>query len=338
MEVAVSKKGRSGQTKGKAGKKKGEIISLQPSVRNQYKRQFERIVRKIREYSKNPDIELLRHAYKFTYDAHKNHFRKSGKLYIEHCIETANILVDLRMDVVTLAAGLLHDVVEDAEVSIEEIQELFGEETAQLVDGVTKISELKFQSQAEKQAENFRKMIFSMAMDLRVIMIKFADRLHNMRTIQFLPIEKAERIALALKREEPLMRVVAVSASNARVMHESLEAGHPITFPEAETIASALSGGIDLNNRYTFRLVRDLVDEYLLVSEDEIRRAMAFAATEHKLVVEGGGAVGIAALLSGRFSGTGEITAVVVSGGNIETGLLADVVASCMDHQPGRED
>lgn len=145
-------------------------------------------------------------------------------------------------------------------------------------------------------------------------------------------------IALALKREEPLMRIVAVSASNARVMHESLEAGHPIAFPEAETIASALSGGIDLNNRYTFRLVRDLVDEYLLVSEDEIRRAMAFAATEHKLVVEGGGAVGIAALLSGRFSGTGEITAVVVSGGNIETGLLADVVASCMDHQPGRED
>ncbi|MGD8869514.1 MAG: threonine/serine dehydratase [Gemmatimonadales bacterium] len=144
-------------------------------------------------------------------------------------------------------------------------------------------------------------------------------------------------ITVALKREEPLIRVVAVSASNARVMHESLEVGHPIVFPEAETIASALSGGIDLNNRYTFRLVRDLVDEYLLVSEDEIRQAMAFALTEHKLVVEGGGAVGIAALLSGRFAGSGEITAVVVSGGNIEAGLLADVVASCADHQPGRD-
>lgn len=145
-------------------------------------------------------------------------------------------------------------------------------------------------------------------------------------------------VTLALKREEPTIRVVAVSAANARVMHESLEAGHPIAFPEAQTIASALSGGIDLNNRYTFDLVRDLVDEYLLVSEDEIRRAMAFAATERKLVVEGGGAVGIAALLSGRFSGTGEITAVVVSGGNIEAGLLADVVASCMDDQPAQED
>jgi threonine dehydratase len=138
-------------------------------------------------------------------------------------------------------------------------------------------------------------------------------------------------IAVALKREEPSTRVVAVSAANARVMHESLEAGHPIAFPEEETIASALSGGIDLKNRYTFELVRDLVDEYLVVSEAEIRRAMAFAATEHRLVVEGGGAVGIAALLSGRFSGIGEITAVVVSGGNIEAGLLADVVASDAD-------
>jgi threonine dehydratase len=138
-------------------------------------------------------------------------------------------------------------------------------------------------------------------------------------------------IALALKREEPLIRVVAVSAKNARVMHESVEAGRPIAFPEDDTIANALSGGIGLNNRHTFKFVRDLVDEYLVVSEAEIRQAMAFAAGEHKLVVEGGGAVGIAALLSGRFSGTGEITAVVVSGGNIEAGKFADVIASETD-------
>jgi len=196
MEVAVKKKSRSDQSKSKNRQTKGEMVSLKPSVRSRYKRKFDRIVRKIREYSKNPDIDLLRHAYKYAYDAHKNHFRKSGKLYIEHCLETAGILVELRMDVVTVAAGLLHDVVEDAEINIEEIQELFGDEVAQLVDGVTKISELKFQSQAEKQAENFRKMIFSMAMDLRVIMIKFADRLHNMRTLEFLPPQKAKRIAL----------------------------------------------------------------------------------------------------------------------------------------------
>lgn len=134
-------------------------------------------------------------------------------------------------------------------------------------------------------------------------------------------------IALALKREEPMMRVVGVSAANARVMYESVAEGRPIAFPEEETIANALSGGIGLDNRYTFELVRDLVDEYLLVSEGEIREAMAFAATEYKLVVEGGGAVGIAALLSGKFSGQGENVAVVVSGGNVEPGLLAQIVA-----------
>ena len=259
MEVAVSKKGRSGQTKGKAGKKKGEIISLQPSVRNQYKRQFERIVRKIREYSKNPDIELLRHAYKFTYDAHKNHFRKSGKLYIEHCIETANILVDLRMDVVTLAAGLLHDVVEDAEVSIEEIQELFGEETAQLVDGVTKISELKFQSQAEKQAENFRKMIFSMAMDLRVIMIKFADRLHNMRTLEFLPPNKAKRIALETREVyAPLAHRFGI----ARIKWELEDLSLKFLDPEAyNDLVRKISDRREERERYIRKLVTPIRDE-----------------------------------------------------------------------------
>jgi threonine dehydratase len=134
-------------------------------------------------------------------------------------------------------------------------------------------------------------------------------------------------IALALKREEPTMRVVGVSAANARVMYESLEEGRPITFPEEETIANALSGGIGLDNRYSFELVRDLVDEYLLVSEEEIRDAMAFAANEYKVVVEGGGAVGIAALLSGEFSGTGENVAVVVSGGNVEAGVIAQLLA-----------
>ncbi|MGD2216143.1 MAG: threonine/serine dehydratase [Gemmatimonadales bacterium] len=134
-------------------------------------------------------------------------------------------------------------------------------------------------------------------------------------------------ITLALKRANPEYRVIGVSAANARVMHESIEAGKPIAYPEEETIAHALSGGIGLSNRYTFELVRDLVDDYVLVSEDEIRDAMAFAAIEHKLVVEGGGAVGIAALLAGVVSVQGENVAVVVSGGNIEAPALARIVA-----------
>jgi len=132
-------------------------------------------------------------------------------------------------------------------------------------------------------------------------------------------------IALAAKSANPKIRVVAVSAANARVMFESLKSGRPLAFPEEETVASALSGGIGLDNRYTFQLVQDYVDEHLLVTEDEICEAMQFAAVELKLVVEGGGAVGIAALLSGKFAAHGKHTAVVVSGGNIGLETLAGI-------------
>lgn len=171
-------------------------IIINIDIRNHYRRILDRLLNKIRKYIKDPDIQLLRKAYQFAYQAHINQLRKSGKPYIEHCLETAKILVELKMDVITIAAGLLHDVVEDTGVNIEAVREAFGNEVAQLVDGVTKISELKFHSHAEEQAENFRKMIFSMAYDLRVILIKFADRLHNMRTLEYLPKKKAKRIAL----------------------------------------------------------------------------------------------------------------------------------------------
>ena len=163
--------------------------------RTKYRRAFERIIRDISKYTQNPPNKLLRQAFDYAFYAHRDQMRKSGNPYIEHCIQTARILTELRMDAKTIAAGVLHDVVEDTGIGIDEVSEKFGPEIAHLVDGVTKISELKFQSLAEEQAENFRKMILSMAQDLRVIMIKFADRLHNMRTLEFLPEEKAKRIA-----------------------------------------------------------------------------------------------------------------------------------------------
>lgn len=135
-------------------------------------------------------------------------------------------------------------------------------------------------------------------------------------------------IAVALKSKEPDLRLVAASAANARVMHESVLAGEPIAFPEEPTLASALSGGIGLQNSHTFELVDRLVDDYLLVSEEEIRDAMAYAARHLKLVVEGGGAVGIAALRSRRFEGRGENVAVVVSGGNVDAALLSEVLGT----------
>ncbi len=133
-------------------------------------------------------------------------------------------------------------------------------------------------------------------------------------------------IALAVKSRVPEIRVVAVSAANARVMYESVKAGKPVSLPEEETLANALAGGIGLDNRYTLRLVRDLVDEHVLVTEEEIRRAVAFAALEYRVVVEGGGAVGVAALLAGKIRGHGRMAA-IVSGGNIDPKALARIVS-----------
>ena len=161
-----------------------------------YSKALDKLLRKLKRYSQYIDVKLVRNAFYFSYEAHKEQLRKSGEPYFEHPLEVAMILTELKMDYVTIAAALLHDVAEDTGVSIEEVQEKFGREVASLVDGVTKISGLKFESTEERQAQNFRKMLISMVNDMRVILIKFADRLHNMRTIEFLPERKRKRIAL----------------------------------------------------------------------------------------------------------------------------------------------
>ncbi len=142
------------------------------------------------------DAALIDRAYGFSRECHGDQLRKSGDPYVSHCIEVARILTDLHLDSVTIAAGLLHDVSEDCAVKNEEIERRFGPEIAYLVNGVTKIGELKFESPERQQAENWRKMLISMAKDIRVILIKLADRLHNMRTLQFLEEEKRKRIAI----------------------------------------------------------------------------------------------------------------------------------------------
>jgi len=133
-------------------------------------------------------------------------------------------------------------------------------------------------------------------------------------------------IAYAVKTVNSAIRVIGVSAENARVMYESLKVGHPAAFPEDETIASALSGGIGLDNEHTFPLIRDYVDEHVLVTEREIKNALVFAAKEHKLVVEGGGAVGIAAVLAEKVDSGAKSMAVVVSGGNIDMRSFGEIV------------
>src|SRR5215471_10239403 len=156
---------------------------------------FEDLVEKVRAANPEADIELLRRAYVFSAIEHKGQVRRSGEPYLVHPLEVADILADLRLDVVAVAAGLLHDIVEDTTTSIEKIRELFGEKVAHVVEGVTKLSGLQFASSEERQAESFRKMLLAMVDDIRVIMVKLADRLHNMRTLNYLPEERRARIA-----------------------------------------------------------------------------------------------------------------------------------------------
>ncbi|NQV30828.1 MAG: bifunctional (p)ppGpp synthetase/guanosine-3',5'-bis(diphosphate) 3'-pyrophosphohydrolase [Candidatus Marinimicrobia bacterium] len=134
-------------------------------------------------------------AYQFAKQAHQGQLRKSGEPYFTHCVGVATILAEMRLDTVTVSAALLHDVVEDTGYSLKDVEQEFTPELASLVDGVTKLSDIKFRSEEDKQAVNFRKMLLSVADDIRVIIIKFADRLHNMRTLEHLPTVKQRRIA-----------------------------------------------------------------------------------------------------------------------------------------------
>src|SRR3954453_22105605 len=156
---------------------------------------FEDLLEKVRAYNPDADLELLRRAYVFSAYEHKGQVRHSGEPYMVHPLEVANFLADLKLDVVAIVSGLLHDVVEDTLTTIERIEELFGPEVAHVVEGVTKISTIPFSSSEERQAENFRKMLLAMVDDIRVILVKLADRLHNMRTLHHLPEERRVKIA-----------------------------------------------------------------------------------------------------------------------------------------------
>jgi GTP diphosphokinase / guanosine-3',5'-bis(diphosphate) 3'-diphosphatase len=153
------------------------------------------ILRKVRGYRPDDDLAVLRKAYHFCAERHKGQERLSGEPYVSHPLEVANILADLKLDPVCLAAGMLHDVVEDTPTSIEGLRTEFGDDVARIVEGVTKISRIHFLSPEEQQAENFRKMLLAMVDDVRVVLVKLADRLHNMRTLEPLPPDKRQRIA-----------------------------------------------------------------------------------------------------------------------------------------------
>src|SRR5271167_4397503 len=156
---------------------------------------FGELLDKVRKNRPGDDFDLLRRAYEFAAEQHKSQTRLSGEPYLSHPVEVAHLLADMKLDVTSLCAAILHDVVEDTKQPIEKISEQFGADVARLVEGVTKISKLDLLAPEDRQAENVRKMLLAMVNDVRVVMVKLADRLHNMRTLEFLDSEKQQRIA-----------------------------------------------------------------------------------------------------------------------------------------------
>ena len=157
------------------------------------------LIEKVQSYNPGAQVDLIRRAYDFSARAHEGQVRRSGEPYLQHPLAVAEVLTTLKLDVPSIVAGLLHDTVEDTVCTKEQIEEEFGKEVARLVDGVTKISQIRFKSYEETQAENFRKMLISMADDIRIILIKLADRLHNMRTLKHLTPSHQKKIAQETK-------------------------------------------------------------------------------------------------------------------------------------------
>ncbi len=143
------------------------------------------ILEKVQRYAEPSDLEMIEKAYIFSASVHQGQLRLSGEPYLTHPMEVANVLADMHMDAASIATGILHDTVEDTLASLDEIEKAFGKEVAFLVDGLTKISKITLASQQERQAENFRKMLLAMSSDIRIILVRLADRLHNMRTLQY---------------------------------------------------------------------------------------------------------------------------------------------------------
>jgi len=197
--------------------------------------ELQTLLEEIPKYQPGAELDVLARAYEYSAASHQGQQRASGEPYLSHPLEVAHLLVAFKMDVTTVTAGLLHDVLEDTNATKEDLERQFGKEIAELVDGVTKLSKLAFSSREERQAENFRKMLVAMARDLRVIMIKLADRLHNMRTLDYLPGDKARKIAQeTLDIYAPLAHRLGMAKVKAELEDLGLRTLHPDAYVDLQ--------------------------------------------------------------------------------------------------------
>jgi GTP diphosphokinase / guanosine-3',5'-bis(diphosphate) 3'-diphosphatase len=223
--------------------RRGGLLSRLRSAEPETREGIEGLLRTVKGYNAKADLKEIERAYRFAAEHHEGQKRLSGEDFVEHPLAVAQILADLGLDTTTLQAALLHDTVEDTEVSVEELDVEFGPEVSRIVDGLTKLDALSFRSREHEQAENVRKMIVAMAGDIRVLLIKLADRLHNMRTLSALPPDKQRRIATAtLEIYAPLAHRLGVQQVKWELEDLSFKTLHPGPYREIASLVEKRRG------------------------------------------------------------------------------------------------
>ncbi|NMB27751.1 MAG: bifunctional (p)ppGpp synthetase/guanosine-3',5'-bis(diphosphate) 3'-pyrophosphohydrolase [Tissierellia bacterium] len=241
---------------------------------------------KIEQYNPNADVEQIIKAYNFTESAHEGQFRNSGERYFVHPYNVAMILADLNMDATTIVAGLLHDVIEDTSITYEVIVSEFGEEVANLVEGVTKLKKLQYKTKQENQAENLRKMVMAMAKDIRVIIIKLADRLHNMRTLEYMSEEKkVEKATETLEIYSPIAHRLGMSKIKWELEDLSLRYLDPEGYYE---LVEKVSKRRKEREAYIQKIINELDEKLgeLNISRDISGRPKSFYSIYKKMVYQ----------------------------------------------------
>jgi guanosine-3',5'-bis(diphosphate) 3'-pyrophosphohydrolase len=233
---------------------------------------FSEIQDLVKSYYPAADLELIRAAYVYSAQVHGGQTRRSGEPYLVHPVAVARILAQMRLDEASIATGLLHDTVEDTLTTIEDLERFFGKEIATLVDGVTKISKIEFESKEERQAESFRKMILAMTKDIRVLLIKLADRLHNMRTLNFMPLEAQKRISSeTMEIFAPLAGRLGIYWMRTELEDLAFMYLHPKTY---HIIAESLEESQERTKEYVenvLRIISEKIDQYKISAETKGR-------------------------------------------------------------------
>ncbi|AYW51359.1 bifunctional (p)ppGpp synthetase/guanosine-3',5'-bis(diphosphate) 3'-pyrophosphohydrolase [Tetragenococcus halophilus] len=233
------------------------------------------VIKLVSYYMSDEHTAFVKKAYEYAVDAHKDQYRKSGEPYIIHPIQVAGILAELHMDPHTIAVGFLHDVVEDTDVTLDDLKNEFGHDVAMIVDGVTKLGKIKYKSHEEQLAENYRKMLLAMAQDLRVIMVKLADRLHNMRTLKHLRDDKQRRIAReTLEIYAPLADRLGISRIKWELEDLSLRYLNPKQYYR---IVHLMQSKRDEREKY----VKQAVEEIRIATEDLDNYAEIYGRPKH---------------------------------------------------------